>query len=212
MRRTLIAIGAAGACLFAARSAQATFPGANGRIAFTHQSDWGDLSIATMNPDGSDVRQLGPGSDPVWSADGRRILYTNEGDIYVLRADGSNKRQITFTTRAEWDPSFSPGGARIAYWQRNVPSRDAPLRVMTMRSDGSDPHTLVREAIYPEWAPNGRHIAYIAIDARGPNSGPALWTMRPDGSHRRSVYDPGPYPRHHFDGFPSPPHYAPDSR
>lgn len=201
-RRTLIAIGAAGACLVAAGSAKATFPGANGRIAFTHQSAAGHLSLATINPDGSDLRQLGPGG-PSWSADGRRIVYSNRGDIYVMRADGSNKLQITFTPRSEFDPSFSPGGGRVVYWQQGT-RFSGPARVMTMRSDGSDQHTLVREAIYPEWAPNGRHIAYEA-QCSPSCMGPAIWTMRPDGSHRRQVYSG------QGDGLYGG-HYAPDSR
>src|SRR5206468_4055534 len=101
---------------------------------FTHQSAAGHLSIATINPDGSDLRQLGlPGGAPAWSANGRRAVYSSRGDIHVMRADGSNNRQITFTPRSELDPSFSPGGGRIAYWQQG--SRfSAPARLMTMRS------------------------------------------------------------------------------
>ena len=62
--------------------ANATFPGKNGRIAFVQ----GD--IFTMNPDGSDVRQLtnvGPESVAFWeswSPDGKRIAYNPLGAQY----------------------------------------------------------------------------------------------------------------------------------
>jgi len=209
IRRTSIAVGAAAVLsLLAATPAAATFPGANGRIAFTHQSADGHGAIATINPDGSDLRQLGPGGSPAWSADGRRIVYGYKGDIYVMRADGSNKRQITFTPRAELNPSFSLGGGRIAYWQ-NGTRFSAYARVMTIRLDGSDQHTLVGEGqgSSPEWAPNGRHIAYVGSTPG--EHGPGIWTMRPDGSHRREVYFPGGHGIHGIFGSP---HYAPDSR
>jgi Tol biopolymer transport system component len=207
IRRTVIASWAVAAVsLLAAAPAVATFPGANGRVAFTEVSGGGyGGGIATINPDGTDLRQLSAtGSSPAWSADGRRIVYT-DGDIHIMRADGSNNRQITFTPRAELNPSFSPGGGRIVYWQ-NGTRFSAYARVMTMRADGSDQRTLVREGLgsSPEWAPNGRHIAYIGSTPG--EHGPGIWTMRPDGSHRREVYFAGGH------GIFGSPHYAPDSR
>ena len=210
VRRTVIASWAVAAVsLLAAAPAVATFPGANGRLAFTEVSGGGyGGGIATINPDGSDLRQLSAtGRSPAWSANGRRIVYT-DGDIHIMRADGSNNRQITFTSRAELNPSFSLSGGRIAYWQ-NGTRFSAYARVMTIRLDGSDQRTLVGEGqgSSPEWAPNGRHIAYIGSTPG--EHGPGIWTMRPDGSHRREVYFPGGHGIHGIFGSP---HYAPDSR
>jgi hypothetical protein len=66
-------------------AAWGTFPGQNGRIAFD-----ADGTIATMEPDGSDVRFLGPGNQPAWSPHGRRIVFNRcvdgQGfDLYTTR-------------------------------------------------------------------------------------------------------------------------------
>jgi TolB protein len=57
--------------------------------------------------------------DPAWSPDGRRIAYTTRSgarhDIWVMRADGANARQVT-TTGACRSPCWSPDGAWLAYY------------------------------------------------------------------------------------------------
>jgi TolB protein len=54
--------------------------------------------MGSMKPDGSDLKMLGVGHDPCLSPDGRQIAYTGETtggvSVFVMEADGSNKRQI----------------------------------------------------------------------------------------------------------------------
>jgi TolB protein len=85
------------------------------RIAFAG-FETGDFEIYTIRPDGSALRQLththGSDAHPVWSPDGQWLafcssragfkdehLYSREiqpyGDIFVMRADGTDLRQIT---------------------------------------------------------------------------------------------------------------------
>jgi Tol biopolymer transport system component len=103
--------------------ANATFPGKNGRIAFVQ---WPD--IYTMNPDGSDVRQLtnlGPDSGAFWqswSPDGKEIVFIEFrppdflGQLWLMNADGSNQHLLL----AESDfrnerPSFTPDGGSVIF-------------------------------------------------------------------------------------------------
>ena len=85
----------------AALPASATFPGKNGRIAFIQGPD-----IYTMNPDGSDVRQLTSFTDdnPAfwenWSADGTQFVFSRFpppdgfGQLWLMNADGSNQHLL----------------------------------------------------------------------------------------------------------------------
>ncbi len=193
--RTLIAIGATAAVsLLAAAPVAATFPGANGRIVFENQWKGG---VWTMRPDGSDLQRLQPGSAPSWSANGRWIVYVcfPENETYdqvcMMRADGSNVRQITHGGLPASDPSFSPGGGRVIFYREGLHSD--PGGLFMINTDGSHEHVLTQDAGPAEWAPDGRHIAYD-----GPGG---VWIMRPNGSHRRVLYSGGYFP-----------HYAPSSR
>jgi hypothetical protein len=81
--------------------ANASFPGENGRIAFVQ---WPD--IFTMNPDGSDVRQLtnlGPDRFAFWeswSPDGKQIVFNESSsadfrfELWLMNADGSNQHVL----------------------------------------------------------------------------------------------------------------------
>jgi hypothetical protein len=51
--------------------------------------------IWVMNADGSRRLQVAPlGHDPVWSPDGSRIGYINDGSLYVVDADGTQVRSL----------------------------------------------------------------------------------------------------------------------
>src|SRR5215831_19129002 len=80
--------------------AHATFPGNNGRIAFIFGPD-----IYTMNPDGSDVKQLTNVGESVafwesWSPDGKQLVFNVfsppnfVGEIWLMNADGSNQHLV----------------------------------------------------------------------------------------------------------------------
>jgi TolB protein len=122
--------------------AEATISSDGGKIVFTSTRDR-DLEIYTMNPDGTDLRRLtheaGYDGGPFFSADGTKIVYrayhpTDPGEledyrsllaeglvrpgtleIFVMDADGSNKRQITSNGAANFGPFFHPDGERIIF-------------------------------------------------------------------------------------------------
>src|SRR5438067_13312023 len=70
--------------------------GANGKIAFVNGS-----GIVVMNADGTDQINLISGTSPSWSPDGSKIAFEkgssyDDTNIYVINADGSNLKQLTF--------------------------------------------------------------------------------------------------------------------
>ena len=106
----------------------------NNRIVFTRKSADNNFDIYTINPDGSDLKRLTnfPASDAhaVWSYDGKHImwdsgeygfrdeaaLYDNSfqpyGQVWVMDADGSNKRQITDSHWEDSMPCYVPPNAK----------------------------------------------------------------------------------------------------
>jgi Tol biopolymer transport system component len=165
------------ALLVPASAAQATFPGANGKIAYIKLGDLtpGD-HIYTINPDGTEDKRLTP--IPVdydtavsWSPDGRKVAFTSSsnGQIYTINADGSDAKQLTSDEDINGWPSWSPDGKQIAF-----ASGLGPLGIHRMNADGSHATLLTTVPGFdPAWSPDGR-IAFIGYGD--------LWVMKADGT------------------------------
>src|SRR5687768_9754261 len=92
-------------------SAQATFPGVNGKIAYV---DGG--AIWVMDPDGTGKTQLTSGElvdgAADWSPDGTRIVFARNVPgpgygIFIMDADGSNQHSIMSPVFNSPEPSWS---------------------------------------------------------------------------------------------------------
>src|SRR5690349_1741689 len=122
MRRMMLAltVSALAACavLGAAETpAQATFPGADGRIVFDSGRN-GNGNLYTMNPEGGDVTQLtfytpeqGPAGPQAVSPDGRQVVYGFNNGLYLINTDGTDQRVLLRErSLADIEPGFSPDG------------------------------------------------------------------------------------------------------
>ena len=111
----------------------------NGRIVGSERVDGeGSSQIFSFAPDGSDRKQLtssGHNIIPSWSRDGKRILFSSNYEIWVMNADGSGKRQLTFNTQGgNFAPVESPDGKQVAF--AGVRGNAQP-EVWVMNADGS---------------------------------------------------------------------------
>ena len=101
------------------------------RIVFSRLAD-GDFDIFTIRPDGTDLQQLttSPGNDshPAWSTDGAHVLFSSSrfgfkdeapladipqpyGELFIMRADGSEQRPLTDNRWEEGTPAWVPAAA-----------------------------------------------------------------------------------------------------
>jgi hypothetical protein len=89
----------------------------NDRIVFNVR-DGDARSIATVRPDGTDWRTvlygttyLGFDLRPAWSPDGAQLVFTSyyngQHDLFAMNADGTDVRQLTFTTEMESFPAWA---------------------------------------------------------------------------------------------------------
>jgi len=134
------------------------------KIVFTSLRD-GDLDIYTMNADGTNVRrltnELGYDGGPFWSYDGKQIVYRANHpqterqktdylnllkqnlirpttlEIWVMNADGSNKRQVTQNGKANFGPYFFPDGKRIIFASNMDDPRGRNFDLYTINVDGA---------------------------------------------------------------------------
>ena len=137
-----------------------------GRIVF---DDFEDLF--TMNVDGSDLVTVagstkGPEFDGAWSPDGQRIVYRDstrginqDDEIFVARADGSDRRNLTNDPANDWGPDWSADGTTIAFNS----TRDDEMRGFLVDPDGKNLRRLDVDAWveYPSFSPDGTKVAYM---------------------------------------------------
>ena len=206
-----LAVVVAVACLLVsfARSARATFPGNNGRISFLEfNSTTHAVDIYTMNPDGSDERQLTTLSQTEfvanaaqWSPDGRQLVFpvvTNNpvpGQILVMNGDGSNQHVVfTDPNNVDFNTTFSPDGKHIAF-TRCQAGGQPPCAIYRIRCDGSDltaltnfdPNPDIVDA-FPQYSPDGQQIAFTNLTREGVLE--AIYLMNADGSEVHRLTPP----------------------
>jgi Tol biopolymer transport system component len=171
--------------LVIAAPAQAAFPGANGKIAFSEFSPSATESqIYLINPDGTGRTQVtqGPGAkfDSSWSPDGRRLAFTSDQDdpnpascspcnyeIYVIEADGQNLTRLTNSPGLDEAPAWSPDGTKILFES----ARSSPVDIYSMNADGSGVtrQTFSGKALDPAWSPDGTKIAFSGYAPSDPD-------------------------------------------
>jgi hypothetical protein len=78
---------------------------------------------------GADGTQTEGGGSPEAGIAGR-VVFDADWDINVANADGSGLKRLTTSTGREFDPSWSPEGAKIAY--RYEPGDDASAEIYVM--------------------------------------------------------------------------------
>jgi Tol biopolymer transport system component len=142
----------------------------SGRIVF---DDFEDVFV--MDVDGSNVVKVagdpaGPEFDGAWSPDGEWVVYrdstrgVNEDDeIFVARADGSERRNITNDPANDWGPDWSPDGSTIVF---NSDRDGGRLRGFIVGPDGSNLRGLDIDVWveYPSFSPDGKRIVFEGHD------------------------------------------------
>lgn len=127
--------------------------------------------IFVINIDGTGLRQLSPDdpdpnvfyySDdgPTWSPDGNRIVFTRNGALQMINADGTGLTALP-NEDMSWYPDWSPDGTRIAYG-RLIGNMD----IMIRNADGSNPTPVTSDPGQennPRWSPDGKRLVFVRI-------------------------------------------------
>jgi Tol biopolymer transport system component len=140
--------------------------------------------IFTMNPDGTSKRILTDDKanrTPTWSCDGRQIVYVSSGQAWLMNADGSNKKQLTFLPTGAASPSLSCDG-KLSFVSQSQKTGTAAIFVMEALS--SAPHQITsddtfnyassispdgKKVVFTRQLNNDEHREIFVVDADGSN-------------------------------------------
>jgi len=189
--------------------AHATFPGKNGRIAFGQITGPNGGDIFTMNPDGSDVKQLtffgsnggsaGPGD---WSPGGNEVVFSQQSSpsepiqLWTMNADGSNQHLLlNDASYNDSGASFSPDGSQIVFNRCPINAAFFQCAIYRVNADGSkltsitpinSNHDIID--LEPAYSQDGRTIAFETLWRDGLIE--AIYLMNADGSGIHSLTPP----------------------
>lgn len=167
-----------------------------GQIVFGSQRE-GDFDIYVMNSDGTNVRRLtdrvGYDGGPWFSPDGRSIVWrawypeTDEEksrwkdamehdyiiavplDIWIMDADGTNKRLLVRNGATNWAPSWHPDGKRIVFssnkddWREDIRQYGHNFELYIINLDGTGLERLTFNRTFdsfPMFSPDGKKLAF----------------------------------------------------
>ena len=164
----------------------------SGKLVFTSKRD-GDLDIYTMDADGKNVKrltnELGYDGGPFWSYDGKQIVFRayhpqtekEKADyaallkqnlirptvlhVWVMNADGSNKRQVTHLNKASFAPYFFPDGKRIIFASNVADPKGRDFDLYMIKVDGTGMERITYNDTFdgfPMFSPNGRKLVFAS--------------------------------------------------
>jgi TolB protein len=172
--------------------AEATISPDGRRIVFTSNRD-GDLDIYVMDADGSNVTRLtheeGYDGGAFFSPDGRRIIYRayhptdpreledyrsllaqnkirpGRLDIWVMDADGSNRRRVTDLPGANFAPFWHPSGDRVIFSSNlhDPDGRNFELYLINLDGTGLERITYNDDFDgFPMFSPDGARLVFAS--------------------------------------------------
>ncbi|HKX32344.1 MAG TPA: hypothetical protein VJ302_31945 [Blastocatellia bacterium] len=164
----------------------------DGTIVFTSRRN-GDLDIYTMDKNGQGVKrltnELGYDGGPFWSYDGKQIVYRayhpetskeraeylallkdnlirpSTLDLWVMNADGANKRRVTNNGKANFGPFFFPDGKRIIFASNLDDPKGRNFDLYQIHVDGNGLERITFNETFdgfPMFSPDGKKLVFCS--------------------------------------------------
>ncbi|MGI9108323.1 MAG: TolB family protein [Pyrinomonadaceae bacterium] len=172
--------------------AEATVSPDGKKIVFTSTRN-GDLDLYTMDADGRNVRQLttalGYDGGAFFSADGKQLVYRsyhpqtpeqiarykqklaenliepNTFEIWMMNADGTNKRQVTKLGAASFAPFLFPDGKKIIFSSNVNDPKKRNFDLYAIKVDGTNLERITHEETFdgfPMFTPDGKRLVFAS--------------------------------------------------
>jgi len=176
-----------------------SFEDLTGQIAFISYRDDTDpytSDIFILDLENETITKITDGSGSIlnfsWSPDGEYLAFDSDIDgdaeIYTIRVDGTQLKQLTTNDIQDSDPSWSPDGTQVAY---TVNEKDGQA-IYLMDVDETNALRLT-SGLTPAWSPDGLRIAFS-------RHYDGIYTIEPSGANLTRLTDSSEYG---WDGYPT---------
>lgn len=123
-----------------------------------------------------------------WAPDGRVVyasVASGNWDIWVMDADGGNRRQLTVDARSNYGPSVSADGRHVVFVSNRA---GGPFNVWRMEIDGSNPKQLTfgKGENFAHFTPDGQWVVYATVSFADKN---LVWKVPFDGGQPVALTD-----------------------
>jgi Tol biopolymer transport system component/DNA-binding winged helix-turn-helix (wHTH) protein len=129
---------------------------------------------------GGEPRRLGQatGADPAWSPDGTQIVFVQGQNVYAIRRDGTQTRQLAHLEGHPRSPAWSPEGASIRFTLDT--GEFGTQSIWEMTSEGNGLHAILSKSERPSrqsagnWSADGKYFLFSGCEEYDCN----LWGIR----------------------------------
>jgi Tol biopolymer transport system component len=89
----------------------------------------------------------------------------NKMELFVMNADGSNKRQVTHNGAANFCPFFTPDGKKLIFSSNQDDPKGRNFELYTINLDGTGQERLTFEDTFdgfPMFSPDGKKLVWAS--------------------------------------------------
>ncbi len=148
--------------------------------------------ILVVNPDGGELREIAyPGENPIWSPDGKAILFISPRGLVKLDIEDEREIGIAPPGRFE-DLQWSPDGSTIAYrrWDEDPGGMQRPVLHLVQTHEGERYRTFhsIKEGIQEyRWSPLRNEL--VLLTGREPPMPNTIYHMEVEGKKVSPIMD-----------------------
>jgi Tol biopolymer transport system component len=116
-------------------------------------TDWG---IYVINSSGTNVKRLTSGRRPAWSPNRPEIIFDENGKLWLINPDGSDKHAVEMSVEEIQWASWSPDGEQLVFGGNQGLADSKFGEIYTAKRDGTQLQRLTNNQVWdgrPAWRP-----------------------------------------------------------